>query len=357
MIIDLPNTKTHSITRRLRELREERGEVATGRVLTFIVVVNDSPDKPNYLDEVINSTHEASREHPARVIVLVSHKDVQDTHLDAQIRLGGDAGASEIIVMHLNGELSSHRASVVTPLLLPDTPVVVWWPADAPRNPSADPIGALATRRITDSLSDANSDAIYRRRMTYAPGDSDLVWSRITLWRGMLASTLDQPPYEDVISAEVFGPELDPSVDIAAGWLADRLDVPVTRHVSPGDIVPTDGNGEPLISIEKAILRRPNGHIEVNVVNSTTVSVQLTDGDTSKTSLVTLARRGVGDCLAEELRHLDPDHAFGHALRGLVRLNRPDRRGRYSKAMRASNAYFDGPNALDDSLDGQASRR
>lgn len=356
MIIDLKNTKTQSIARRLRQLREERGEVATGRVLTFIVVVKDKPEQPGYLDEVISSTHEASREHPARVIVVVRHTNVEETRLDARILLGGDAGASEIIVMHLNGELSAHRATVVTPLLLPDTPVVVWWPSDSPRNPSADPIGALATRRITDSLADADADAIYRRRMTYNPGDSDLAWSRITLWRGLLASTLDLPPFDDVLSVELFGPENDPSVDIAGGWLADRLDVPVTRHVTVAES-PTGESGEPLIPIQKAILRRARGTIDVNVVNATTLSVTLNDGDESTTSLVTLSRRDVGDCLAEELRHLDPDHAFGHALRGLVRLNRPDRRGRYSKAMRANNAYFDGPEDLDHSAYNQASLR
>lgn len=354
MIIDLPNTKTNQISKRLRALREERGEVATGRVLTFIVVVNDDSAD---LDEVIRSTHEASREHPARVIVLVSHRDENSTRLDAEIRIAGEAGASEIIVMHLYGSLPAHRASVVTPLLLPDTPVVAWWPADAPRNPSADPIGALATRRITDSLSDADTDALYRRRMTYAPGDSDLVWSRITLWRGLLASTLDQPPHEQILAAEVYGPEDDPSLDIAAGWLADRLDVPVTRHISGSAKIPEDEDGFPVMPVQRAVLKRGVGDIEVKVVNAATVSVTVVTERQEKTSLVTLARRAVGDCLAEELRHLDPDHAFGHALRGLVRINRPDRRGRYRKNMPADNAFFDGAAAEDPLAYDQVSRR
>ncbi|WP_288800827.1 glucose-6-phosphate dehydrogenase assembly protein OpcA [Corynebacterium dentalis] len=351
MIIDLANTKTHAITTRLRELREERGEVATGCVLTFIVVVNATEGHSAHLDRVIESTYDASREHPARVIVLVSHRDVEETRLDAEIRLGGDAGASEIIVMHLNGELSAHRANVVTPLLLPDTPVVVWWPANAPRNPSSDPIGALATRRITDSFFDADSDAIYRRRMTYTPGDSDLVWSRITLWRGLLASTLDQPPHEEILSAQVYGPEGEPSIDIAAGWLADRLDVPVTRHVRD------TGSSRDCVSVYKVELQRTDSSIVVEEVNATTVSVTVSRDGEDKQSFVTMSRRATGDCLAEELRHLDPDRAFGHALRGLVRVNRPDRRGMYSKAMRANSEYFDGPAHAGDSAYDQASMR
>ena len=33
----------------------------------------------------------------------------------------------------LRGEVVKHAASVVLPLLLPDSPVAVWWPAAAPR--------------------------------------------------------------------------------------------------------------------------------------------------------------------------------------------------------------------------------
>lgn len=322
MIIDLPNTKTKDIERRIRALREERGDVTSGRVLTLIVVTSEDDD----LDRIISSTHDASREHPARVIVLVTHRS-EESLLDAQLRIGGDAGASEIIVMHLHGELSANRASVVTPLLLPDTPIVAWWPGTGPRNPAADPIGALATRRITDSLTDEDEDALYRRRMTYTRGDSDMVWSRITLWRGLLASALDQPPHHPIVSAEVWGPKHDPSVDIAAGWLAERLDVPLTRHVTVDGRYDEDAEGNRLISIEKAVLYRQVGAIEVEVIDANTVS--LTVGD--QKSMVTLGRRALADCLAEELRHLDPDYAFGHALRGLVRVNRPDRGPRTSQ--------------------------
>ena len=302
MIIDLPNTKTKDIERRIRALREERGDVTSGRVLTLIVVTSEDDD----LDRIISSTHDASREHPARVIVLVTHRS-EESLLDAQLRIGGDAGASEIIIMHLHGELSANRASVVTPLLLPDTPIVAWWPGTGPRNPAADPIGALATRRITDSLTDEDEDALYRRRMTYTRGDSDMVWSRITLWRGLLASALDQPPHHPIVSAEVWGPKHDPSVDIAAGWLAERLDVPLTRHVTVDGRYDEDAEGNRLISIEKAVLYRQVGAIEVEVIDANTVS--LTVGD--QKSMVTLGRRALADCLAEELRHLDPDTPSG----------------------------------------------
>ena len=77
------------------------------------------------------------------------------------------------------------------------------WPGGRPRrpdDPAEDPIGALAQRRITDA---GRGRATRARRCsagpaTYAPGDTDLAWTRITPWRRLLAAALDQPPYEPV---------------------------------------------------------------------------------------------------------------------------------------------------------------
>ncbi len=318
MIVDLPDTQTQAITSKLRALREDRGEITTGRVLTLIVVSNGSDD----IDALVHTLQEASREHPARVILLVNHRDTQSPRLDAQIRLGGDAGASEMILMHLHGQLAAHRASVVTPLLLPDTPIVAWWPGKAPRNPATDPIGELATRRITDACEERDAEALYRRRMTYQPGDSDLAWSRITLWRAVLASLVDQAPDEEILSVEISGPAEEPAVDIAAGWLADRLDVPVTRVNTDADCSPVDAEGNPVLGIERVVLHRASGPASVSIVDAATAKIEVG----SMSSLVTLSVRPLADCLAEELRHLEPDETYGRALRRLVRVHRPGRK-------------------------------
>ena len=51
----------------------------------------------------------------------------------------GDGWSGETALIRLNGEVVKHPESVVLPLLLPDSPVVVWWPADAPDDPAARP--------------------------------------------------------------------------------------------------------------------------------------------------------------------------------------------------------------------------
>src|ERR1700734_2268927 len=68
----------------------------------------------------------------------------------AEIRVG-ESGPGEVVLLRMYGALGEHADSVVTPLLMPDTPVVTWWPGTPPDIPSSRPLGALAQRRITDA--------------------------------------------------------------------------------------------------------------------------------------------------------------------------------------------------------------
>ncbi|MDQ3404082.1 MAG: glucose-6-phosphate dehydrogenase assembly protein OpcA, partial [Actinomycetota bacterium] len=227
MIIDLPSTTTSQVNAKLVHLREQGGANTLGRVLTLVIVTDDG----EHTEDAIDAANDASREHPCRVIVVAQGAKKAAARLDAQIRVGGDAGASEVVVLRLYGALASEGASCVIPLLLPDAPIVAWWPFEAPARPADDPIGKLAQRRITDSAADRNPiKALEARQKSYAEGDTDLAWTRLTLWRAMLASSLDLPPFEKVTSAAVTGEADSPSTDLLAAWLAYRLKIPVTRY-------------------------------------------------------------------------------------------------------------------------------
>lgn len=312
MIFELENTTTRDIAKQLVSIREMGNQVTTGRVLTLIVVT----DAASPLDEILHSINDSSGEHPSRVLLLVKGELEAATQLDAEIRIGGDAGASEIVIMRVTGEIIEHLASVVTPLLLPDTPIVAWWPCSAPKQLAQDPIGRIAQRRITDVANDPSKTATLARRNHYAPGDSDLSWSRLTPWRGVLASALDQPPHEQVEAVDIYG-TADPAVDIAAGWLADRLAVPIRLHRTSIECNAMDSRGELCHPVTKIEFHRPSGPVAVEVVDAQTMSVQLPG---RLASLVAVGRRALSDCLAEELRHLDPDNAYAKALRGLYRV-------------------------------------
>ena len=122
--------------------------------------------------------------------------------------------------------LASEQRDV--PFLLPDTPVVAWWPGVAPAVPAQDPVGQLANRRLTDATDTEDPlTSIKSRLQGYSPGDTDLSWSRVTHWRALLTSALDQAPHEPVKSVLVSGLKTEPALDIMAGWLASRIDGPV----------------------------------------------------------------------------------------------------------------------------------
>ena len=296
MIIDLPDTNTATLSRKIVELRETGGAIALGRVMTLIIVTDDGP-----AESAIRAANDASREHPCRVLAVVRGNKRGTSRLDAQIRVGGDAGASEVIVLRLYGPLADHGDSVVVPFLLPDAPVVAWWPGSPPERPSDDPIGAMAQRRITDvAATQRPLKTLDNSANHHVPGDTDLAWSRITLWRGLLAAAFDQPPFEPVRSAVVTGGSDSPSAELMAAWLALTLRCPVSRTRTPA--------GSGLISV---VFDRESGPVEL-VRPEGNVATLSQPGQPDRR--IALAPRADRDCLAEELRRLDPDDIYAEVL-------------------------------------------
>ena len=300
MILKLENTTVADINRRLIIEREEGGAVALSRVLTLVIDAGHGDVEP-----AIEAANAASREHPCRVIALVHDDNLDDRGrsgaLDADIRLGGDAGASEVIILYYSGQLADHLDTLVLPLLLPDAPVVVYWPRNAPESPSTHPLGRLAQRRITDSYTAEDGlDLLLALRDHYAPGDTDLAWTRTTLWRGLIASMLDQPPYEPVLSATVVGEAAHPAIDLLAAWLALKLDVPVeTVRVQ----------GAP--GLTRLRLERVSGDIIISRPDGCTASFYVPGQPPQH---IVLPMRPLGESLAEDLRRLDADEAYGDVL-------------------------------------------
>lgn len=312
MIIELPSTTTSGVSRALVKIREEGGAVALGRVLTLVIATRHGAE-----EEVITAANDASREHPMRVIVIstpMTPDPAAEPRLDAQIRVGGDAGASEVIVLRAYGETAVNEEGLVTGLLLADAPVVAWWPADAPEVVSASPIGRMAQCRITDAAAQPEPrEFLSHLAATYHPGDTDFAWTRLTLWRAQLAAVLDQPPYEPITSVEIHGASDSPSTTLLAAWLQAQLQAPVTvelhdpRGTQPG--------------IHEVRLERASGTIAL--VRTQPSVVTLTQPG-QPTHDISLPRRNLRDCLSEELRRLDPDVLFGDVLqRGVPGLTAP----------------------------------
>jgi glucose-6-phosphate dehydrogenase assembly protein OpcA len=283
MTIDLTETSTGAILDALRRARQRLGGPASGMVLTLVIVT----DEEAQYDAVLAAS-QAGREHPCRILVVITRRPGASSRLDAEIRVG-ESSPGETVLLRMYGPLGQHADSVVTPLLLPDTPVVTWWPGPPPGKPSADPMGALAQRRVTDAAAAGDPRECLRQlALGYAPGDTDLSWTRATPWRSLLAATLDQP-FPEIQRGTVSAEEGSPTAELLTAWLASRLAVPVRREVSAGpgitEVSLTTADGEITVT-------RPDGR-------------------------VALRRRETPDLLAEELRRLDPDEVYAETLAAL----------------------------------------
>ncbi|MEU2563594.1 glucose-6-phosphate dehydrogenase assembly protein OpcA [Streptomyces longispororuber] len=301
MKIDLTDTTASKINKALVETRRAIGIPAVGMVLTMVIVT----DEENAYDAT-KAAQDAAREHPSRTLVVIKRtartpRDRQATRLDAEVRVGADAGTGETVILRLYGEVGQHADSVVLPLLLPDAPVVVWWPVDAPEVPAKDPLGALAARRITDAYAvEEPLAALAARAASYTPGDTDLAWTRLTPWRSMLAAALDQARAE-IVSAAVESEAENPSAELLARWLGVRLGVPVERVTTAGPVVTA------------VRLGTANGEIRIDRPEGPVATLSL-PGQPERT--LALKVRPTAELIAEELRRLDADEMYAVALHG-----------------------------------------
>jgi glucose-6-phosphate dehydrogenase assembly protein OpcA len=294
MLIDLTDTTTGAIRGDLRRAREQLGGPATGVVLNLIIVTDESTQH-----DAVRAASQAGREHPCRVLGVIARDPRRESRLDAEIRTG-DGAPGQTVLLRLYGPMSLHADSVVTPLLVPDTPVVTWWPDTVPPIPAQDPMGALAQRRITDSAAaDSPHDALTLLATGYQPGDTDLAWTRATPWRSLLAATMDQPSGA-VTGGTVSAEAGNPTADLLAAWLSHAYGVEFGTEPSAGpgitEVTFNTADGEIVIS-------RPDGR----------VAHLSRPGQPERR--VALHRRETIELLEEELRRLDPDEVYAEALK------------------------------------------
>ena len=302
MTMDLSDTNASQVASALLRARREAGSPTMGMVLSLIVVT----DEGNYYDS-LKAANTVSKEHPARTLGVVRRTGRGTSRLDAEVKIG-DGGSGEAVLLRMSGELTKHPESVVLPLLLPDSPVVAWWPAKAPDNVGEDALGALAQRRITDSAfaPRGKSSALLTQALNYSDGNTDLAWTRLTHWRALLAAALDQYTGK-VRSAEVVSERISPSADLLAAWLRSRLKIEVTRSSSKGPGI--------------TLVRMPTADGDIAISRPDGKLAQFTiPGQPDRP--VALKRRETAELLAEELRRLDPDDIYAQTVKVLATASR-----------------------------------
>ena len=300
------DTNGTAVVKELAAQRRTGGAVLSGVALTLVVVADESR-----VAEAEEAATLAAEMHPCRLLFVIRRQiDAPAPRLDAEVSIGGRLGPGEAVVMRMYGRLGLHAESVVLPLLAADAPVVTWWHADPPERLATDALAVIADRRITDT---ANAEdpirALRTRAADYAPGDTDLAWTRSTAWRGTLASTVDSvagrrgEPVR-VLGGRVEGDPRSATAQLLAGWISSRCgcEVEVVEASRPPGATGVD-----------AVALTLDRDEEVQLQADRRGGAQLIQPNRPE-STVALPDRVLGDLLGEELRRLDRDEPYAEAL-------------------------------------------
>ncbi|MEI4271406.1 glucose-6-phosphate dehydrogenase assembly protein OpcA [Klenkia sp. LSe6-5] len=341
------DTNGSAIVKELAAQRRTGGAVMSGVALTLVVVADE-----DRVAEAEAAAAAAAEVHPCRLLMVIRRQvEAPTPRLDAEVLIGGRLGPGEAVVMRMYGRLGLHAESVVLPLLAADAPVVTWWFSAPPDRIATDALGVVANRRITDSLMAEDAVAALRRRAEdFAPGDTDLAWTRSTPWRSTLASTLDAVAGRrgavQVLGGQVVGDPENPTAQLVAGWLSARCGCSITVEAGQRS---TGSKG-----IDTVVLRLDQDE-EVRLTDDRKGGAVISQ-PYRPDAVVALPKRSLGELIGEEMKRLDNDEPYREALEaatgttGLA--DRPAMREHvWFDPMRPAPAEQQAPDVPDDSED------
>lgn len=295
MKLSLSDTTATEISKKLVALRSKFGQATRTIVFTLIVYIEDTTQK----DAILNIAKAAAKSHPCRLIALVNTHDGKKNTLTAQLSIGeDDAGSAEVIVLYLNGELSKYSLNVVYPFRVPDTPVVLWWPEHTDFTVQNNPIRELADRRITTNFTTTDTNKLLQHLAgMYVPGDTDLVWTKITHFRSVITSLMDYENLNDLVKVSVSGPKEKLTSDFLAAWLASLLPTKVERKVGNYEVEFVFKNKQLALVLDT----KSNDRLQIKE-NGKLLRSQ------------TLPAYTITNLLANELVRLEPDPIYANTL-------------------------------------------
>jgi len=262
--------------------------------------------------------------HPSRTLIVESADPDGPSWVDARIqahcvlpREDAPETCAELIFLAAGGEAGRHLAALVTPLLIHDLPVMVWWPGE-PRLTSRPALDLLASAdRLVVDGSTWSGDGLDRIRALAELYDRfprlsirDFALVRQSRWREAIAAVFDLPeflPYlaylrrvsvtyatHDETGAPGSTNVIKPLYHVA--WLGSRLRLGVIRPLhlaeSRGPAVrrPAGARGGPPVMHRGRTAALGGAHGEVSVVIRP-VHSQMPSGTTLRVELL-CERRG-----------------------------------------------------------------
>jgi glucose-6-phosphate dehydrogenase assembly protein OpcA len=325
---------------------DQRGAVTRTCTLNLVAVVGGSRAE----GAVTEAVDRLTGTHPNRAIVVTAEAEgpaAGEAPLDAWVQAhcqipvpGRPQVCCEQITIVARGEGVARVPGTILPLLVPDLPVVVWYPEGEPfAHQLYGRLADLADRVIVDSETFSDPEAGLRELAGLAPAAlvSDLAWGRLTLWRELVAQCFDSPAVVpqlgEIERVRVTVDQRSSRVPalLLAGWLAARL----------GWRVASAGGGE-------LRLERPGGTVAIEVIHgeapadvthiasvdlvSPALRVAIAPAEGSETLVTRIEaqgrpallrssrwqRPGTADLLSVELRLLGHDQTFEDSLRAAV---------------------------------------
>lgn len=190
---------------------------------------------------------------PSRTIILLTHDQDDDdnvasgfeVHLQLKEQHGGDGRSSplfETILIQASADNVESLSSLVSPLLIPELPDILWWPGgDFSRNALFLDLQRIVDRVIVDSAQlgrDTTGVASLRDLIdtdeANAPIVGDFTWLRLAPWRQLIAQFFDPDDVQGCLATidEVTISYADVREDgssgftsalLIVGWLGSRL--------------------------------------------------------------------------------------------------------------------------------------
>jgi glucose-6-phosphate dehydrogenase assembly protein OpcA len=313
------------------EAAEHAAAEARASVLNLITVVRSEAQ----LRSVSRVLDGLSVTNPSRTLILLAQHDRRADKLEAEVSAQdrtetGHRVTTERVLLHAHGEVATHLASLVTPLLIPDLPVILWWPGRPDfDNPLFDDLCELGDRLVVDTDEGFEREDLVRlldvaHRQQARASIGDFNWARLIPWRHLAAQFFDMPGMLPRL-AQIHGVSVYHGRDgsttqarLLGGWVQGRMarvgiDVPLELRLDDAHehgvcrfLIYTAGpDGQARFSI--AYL--PGGRL----------CAEIRIGDQESARTVRMARRSAEELLGIELTLPGHDELFEEALAAAVR--------------------------------------
>lgn len=173
-------------------------------VMNLVVVAR----RPELAERGAATIQALTGRHPSRTIVVQSADPDGPSWIDARVeahcvlpREDAPETCAETIHLTAGGEAGRHLSAIVTPLIVHDLPVTVWWPGEPPfGSRAAYDLLSGADRLVVDG-STWSGDGLERMREMAGLLDvtrlaiSDFALIRQSRWREAIASVFDDPDF------------------------------------------------------------------------------------------------------------------------------------------------------------------